>query len=57
MPDPSQASSSMQIIEAARTQGQSAEESQLGQLYDPNNKMRETYLRAKYQMYVNKRIH
>jgi len=56
IPDVHKAQSSSQIVEAARTQARNSQEQQFADLYDPHNPLRESYLRAKYQMFVNKRI-
>jgi hypothetical protein len=50
------AESAAQLEEVAATQELSPEDQTLASLYDPTNPIREQYLRAKYQMFVNKRL-
>lgn len=54
--DFSQAKSSDQVMEAARTQALTPWQERLARLYDPENGVREAYLRTKYQMFVNQRL-
>lgn len=51
-----QPESSMAIKEAAETQETTPFEETANQLFDPQNPVRENYLRAKYQMFVNEKI-
>lgn len=51
-----QANSALQIIQAAKTQRLSARDQEYANLYQPDNSIRQIYLRAKYQMYVNQQI-
>lgn len=49
-----QAMSASEIIDAAQNQDLSPLEAQLATLYDNTNKERASYLRAKYQVFVNR---
>jgi len=44
------------LIEAAQSQLLQPEEQQLANLYDHTNPLRESYLRAKYQMFINQNL-
>ena len=50
------AESSSEIIKAAQEQSLSPEEARLSLLYDNATPARENYLRAKYQMFVNRQL-
>ena len=56
LPHLERAQSSSQIKEAAKLQELSPQDQQLANLYNPENPLRESYLRTKYQMFVNKHI-
>ena len=50
------AESSEQIEQAAKDQTLDSEKQALASLYDPSNRLRETYLRIKYGMYLNQKV-
>jgi len=52
--DLAQAKASDEVIQAAGAQALTPQQQRLSLLYDPQNSVREAYLRTKYQMFVNK---
>jgi len=54
--DLAQAKASDEVIQAAGAQALTPQQQRLSLLYDPQNSVREAYLRTKYQMFVNKQV-